>query len=91
VLRCAAGYGYNGRIAQKCDQGTYNEGDNQALCKLCPLGLTTDGVGAGKRLSDCKAAPGWGAGAKCPVGMLNTLTKPFVFRNLSNAADGHNQ
>lgn len=43
-LPVTTGYGYSGRVAQRCDQGYYNEGDNYNTCKACPFGMTTDGA-----------------------------------------------
>lgn len=70
--RLIAGYGYRGRVAQRCDQGEFNEGGNQASCSRCELGLTTLAPGAGKIAADCWVAPGFGPnGQQCPVGIYN--------------------
>jgi hypothetical protein len=62
------GYGYNGRVGQKCEQGTYNGADNYNTCMRCPRGTTTAGPGAGKSPADCKVAPGFSAAGECPIG-----------------------
>lgn len=68
VVRHFAGYGYNARAAQRCDQGTYNEGGNLEPCKQCPLGTSTSAPGAGKSIEDCWVSPGYGAAGPCPLG-----------------------
>lgn len=68
-----AGWGYSARIAQLCDQGSWNEGDNATPCKPCPLGKTTSGVGAGKKQSDCMPAPGYGAEGLCSIGETGAI------------------
>ena len=85
MLTRAAGYGYNGRVAQPCDQGTYNEGGNYDACKPCQLGTTTTGPGAGKSSSDCKTAAGYAGGALCPVG--EQLQPSELFSVLDQAVD----
>lgn len=55
-----AGYGYDGRISQPCGIGTWNLHDNYAKCSPCPYGLTTSAVGAGRNVSDCGVAAGFG-------------------------------
>lgn len=72
-----AGWGYNGRNSYKCDKGTYNSKDSYSNCKPCTFGLTTAGVGAGVKESDCGIAPGHGyeftafyntTVVECPIG-----------------------
>lgn len=67
-----AGYGYNGRISQKCDQGTYNSADTYGICEKCPYGMTTLEPGAGVTINDCGIAAGFGnvGGVikPCPIG-----------------------
>jgi hypothetical protein len=69
------GFGYNGRVSQKCEKGTYNAPDTYGLCTACPYGLTTTDVGAGVYLSDCGVAPGFGKYGSsylpCPIGSFN--------------------
>jgi hypothetical protein len=86
VLACVTkdGWGYNGRIAQQCDQGTYNVRDNRATCTSCPFGFTTANVGAGYTQADCGIAAGYGwynqtgmianASVPCPIGTFNNVT-----------------
>lgn len=62
------GYGYNGRGAEKCEQGTHNGADNYNTCTQCARGTTTAGPGAGKSPADCKVAPGFSAAGECPIG-----------------------
>lgn len=74
-LHFPTGYGYNGRVSQRCDQGTYNPGDTYGTCTPCPFGLTTSAVGAGVTVADCGVAGGFGnfSGtiAPCPIGTYN--------------------
>jgi hypothetical protein len=74
-----AGYGYDGRVSQKCDKGYYNDKDNYAKCKPCGYALTTQGLGAAKA-TECGIEPGYGFGTthyfnrtliKCPVGKFD--------------------
>jgi hypothetical protein len=86
ALACVTkdGFGYNGRIAQQCDKGTYNTKDTRSTCTACDYGLTTPDVGAGVTVADCGLAPGFGyvnntgtgnsAVAPCPVGFYNNNT-----------------
>lgn len=71
-----AGYGYDGRVSQKCDKGYYNGKDTYAKCKSCGYALTTAGPGATKA-TECGIEPGYGFGTthyfnrtliKCPIG-----------------------
>jgi hypothetical protein len=65
-----AGYGYNGRIAQPCDKGSWNPEGTRETCKPCDYGYTTAGVGGpdpdnagqviGDSKSDCGVAAGFG-------------------------------
>lgn len=57
------GYGYNGRIAQACDIGFYNDKDTYETCKACGYGLTTEGVGLAATSADCGVAAGFGFSA----------------------------
>lgn len=78
------GYGYNGRVATRCQQGYWNSGWNHDSCTKCPYGLTTkDPSAAGfdvaqdqNELSDCHIAPGFGyedgVVKVCPVGKFNS-------------------
>lgn len=72
------GYGYNGRVAQQCAKGTYNNKDNYNDCTPCIYGLTTSDVGAGVTDADCGMAPGFGLDGtvirECPIGTYNNLT-----------------
>jgi hypothetical protein len=72
-----AGWGYNGRNSYKCDKGTYNDKDTYSNCKPCTFGLTTAGLAAGVKQSDCGIAPGYGYEftafynttiVECPIG-----------------------
>jgi hypothetical protein len=80
ALACVTqdGYGYNGRVAQKCAQGKYNNKDNYLDCKDCPYGMTTQDVGAGYTQADCGVAAGFGwVNGKvdlCPIGTYNNDT-----------------
>jgi hypothetical protein len=69
------GYGYNGRVSQKCDKGTFNAPDTYGTCTACPYGTTTTDVGAGVVIGDCGVAPGFGkynnSYMPCPVGTFN--------------------
>jgi hypothetical protein len=62
----------SGRLAQRCDQGSFNPGDNYEPCTACPYGLTTAGPGAGLTSGDCMAAKGFGVTnglmGPCPIG-----------------------
>jgi hypothetical protein len=70
----AAGFGYNGRVSQPCDAGSYNAADTYGTCTQCGVGLTTRGVGLGVTASDCGLAAGYGWSAAdsatmpCPAG-----------------------
>lgn len=68
-----AGYGYNGRIAQPCDKGSYNPDGTRSTCTSCGYGYTTDAVGGttaadpsdlsgiiGDSAEDCGVAAGFG-------------------------------
>jgi hypothetical protein len=80
ALACVTqdGYGYNGRIAQACAQGKYNNRDNYMDCKDCPYGMTTEDVGKGFTLDNCGVAAGFGwVNGKvdlCPIGTYNNDT-----------------
>lgn len=69
-----AGYGYDGRVSQPCNRGTWSLRDTYGDCKACDYGLTTVGVGAGKSEADCGVAAGFGYDTlsskvmPCPVG-----------------------
>lgn len=68
-----AGYGYNGRVASKCTQGSYNAAGNYGTCTQCPAGLTTSRVDTEQVVvTDCKLAEGYGfydnAYVACPIG-----------------------
>lgn len=69
------GYGYNGRVSQRCDLGTYNAPDTYGTCSPCPFGTTTSAVGAGVTILDCGLAAGFGnvSGTitPCPIGTYN--------------------
>lgn len=77
VMACVnmPGYGYNGRVSQKCEVGTWNTGDNYGDCTACGFGLTTEAVGAGVNLTSCGLAAGYGRGPSgimpCPIGSFN--------------------
>lgn len=81
ALACVTlpGYGYNGRIAQQCDKGTYNAADTRSTCTQCTYGFTTSDVGAGVTVDDCGPAAGFGyynvSGTPnlvpCPIGTFN--------------------
>ena len=66
------GYGYNGRVSQKCDAGTYNQGDTYGTCQACPFGMTKQDVGVGITSADCGTAAGFGLVngtiKPCPIG-----------------------
>lgn len=74
ALACvtADGWGYNGRIAQKCDSGYYQRHDTRLDCVACAYGLTTPGPGLGITIADCGMKPGYGysngAIRECPIG-----------------------
>lgn len=67
-----AGYGYNGRIAQPCDKGSWNPNGTRSTCTPCDYGYTTASVGGtvdsvndpsgiiGDSASDCGVAAGFG-------------------------------
>jgi hypothetical protein len=86
ALACVTqdGYGYNGRIAQKCDKGTFNAQDTRSTCTACAYGLTTSDVGTGITVADCGLAPGFGyvnntgtgnsSVSPCPIGFYNNNT-----------------
>ena len=68
-----AGYGYNGRVANKCPVGSYNAAGNYGTCTQCPVGKTTvDNADNQVTVSDCGIAKGYGyyngAIIPCPVG-----------------------
>jgi hypothetical protein len=67
-----AGFGYSSRSAEACPKGWYNQKDTWDICKICPYGSTTAGVGEGVTVADCKLAPGFGFHSNqilaCPVG-----------------------
>lgn len=69
------GYGLSGRVAQRCDQGYYNPGNNYDKCTACPFGTTTAGAGAGRTIADCSTALGHGKTdgkmGLCPIGTYN--------------------
>jgi hypothetical protein len=75
------GHGYDARNSQPCHKGFYNSKDAYDLCKQCPYGYTTMGVGMGVNQSSCGIAPGFGfvasvgAVVPCPIGeFLRPLT-----------------
>lgn len=78
-----AGYGYSSRNAEPCAAGWYNGKDTYDICKACPYGTTTAGVGLGVTVADCKVAPGFGFHSNqlmgCPIGEF------FVYRHSSFA------
>jgi hypothetical protein len=80
-----AGFGYASRQSDMCAEGTYNGKDTYDVCKLCPFGTTTAGVGLGVTVDDCKLAPGFGFQdgriGKCPVGkaLVQQHLCPLVF------------
>jgi hypothetical protein len=55
-----AGFGYNGRVSQPCDRGTWSARDSHGTCVPCGYGLTTSAVGAGRTQADCGIAAGFG-------------------------------
>jgi hypothetical protein len=67
-----AGFGYASRQSDMCAEGTYNDKDSYDICKPCPFGTTTAGVGLGVTVDDCKLARGFGFHdgriGNCPVG-----------------------
>lgn len=71
-LDAYAGYGLSGRVAQHCDQGYYNPGNNYDQCTACPFGTTTAGAGTGRTLADCATGLGYGQTdgkmGLCPIG-----------------------
>jgi hypothetical protein len=83
ALACTTlpGYGYNGRIAQKCDTGFWNPQDVRSACTACAYGLTTEGVGLADNEADCGIAAGYGyhndsgtfAIVPCPIGTYNDV------------------
>lgn len=84
VMACVTvdGYGYNGRVSQPCDTGSYNSKDTRDVCTKCPYGFTTAGVGLGYNSSDCGVAAGFGyhntstvfAVVPCPIGTYNNVS-----------------
>lgn len=62
-------------MSQKCEQGSYNQGDTYGLCTACPYGTTTRDVGVGVTAADCGVAAGFGnfSGTivPCPIGTYN--------------------
>lgn len=70
-----AGYGYNGRVANKCAAGSYNAAGNYGTCTQCAPGLSTpDDAASQVSASNCTVAKGYGfydgAVQPCPVGEL---------------------
>ena len=70
-----AGFGYNGRVANKCPAGSYNAAGNYGTCTKCPVGLSTSNNATEQLTSaDCKVAKGFGfhdgVVQACPVGEL---------------------
>lgn len=69
-----AGYGYDGRIANKCLVGSYNAGGNYKACTSCGVtGLTTlDDASKQTSQADCGISVGYGrhdgAIQACPLG-----------------------
>lgn len=92
ALACVTqqGWGYNGRIAQQCDRGTYNGNDTRSTCTTCGFGLTTEDVGKGYTEADCGIAAGYGyenitfnaaqnvtgnnSIVPCPIGKYNNIS-----------------
>lgn len=76
-----AGFGYSSRSAEACPKGWYNGQDTLDICKLCPYGTTTAGVGVGVTVADCKLAPGFGFHSNqilaCPVGEWRAYNQTF--------------
>jgi hypothetical protein len=67
------GFGYNGRVANKCPAGSYNAEGNYGTCTKCPVGLSTPNTAADQvSLSNCTVAKGYGYANNvvqpCPVG-----------------------
>jgi hypothetical protein len=57
-----AGYGYNGRVANKCPAGSYNGAGNYGTCTQCPVGYSTpDAAESQVAQSDCTIAVGYGS------------------------------
>lgn len=90
ALACVTedGWGYNGRVAQQCDVGSYNSKDTRSTCTKCGYGLTTSAVGAGVTEADCGLAAGFGnntatlAIAPCAIGTYNDV--PWTLDRTTN-------
>jgi hypothetical protein len=68
-----AGYGWNGRVANKCPAGSYNAAGNYGTCTQCAPGLSTvDDAAVQIDSTACKVAQGYGyynnQVVPCPVG-----------------------
>lgn len=68
-----AGYGYNGRTANKCPKGSWNPPGNYNTCTECQTGLSTPDDTASQVSEDnCTLAVGYGyhdnTTVPCPIG-----------------------
>jgi hypothetical protein len=74
-----AGYGYDGRVANRCPAGSFNAAGNYDTCQPCQTGLSTAND-ASKQVSeaDCTLDVGYGFHdntiVPCPVGECSTST-----------------
>jgi len=69
------GYGYDGRVANKCPPGSYNAEGNYNTCTQCPTGLSTpDDAGSQVSEANCTLTVGYGFHGStimpCPMGKL---------------------
>jgi len=56
-----AGYGYDGRVANKCPVGSYNAAGNYNTCTKCDAGLSTpDDAEQQVSEANCALAVGYG-------------------------------
>lgn len=92
-----AGFGYNGRVATKCQQGYFNAEDSYDQCTKCPFGKTTKASPAADgsdqaTIDDCWIAPGYGdvngVVKVCPVGTFNNVVRTSNTEACSACPDG---
>lgn len=74
------GFGYNGRVATRCQAGSWNPAGALDRCKRCSYGLTTpDDANSQVDASNCTLAPGFGfhdsAVVPCPIGTFNSVLR----------------
>lgn len=73
-----AGYGYNGRVATKCQIGYWSAGGGNTTCTACDYGYTTVAEGS-DAAADCVMAAGFGSYSgvvrTCPTGSYHTVNQ----------------